>query len=76
MMKMHCDICDAVIDGNYYTLTRHDESNFETHKDVCIECWQSFLKIRGGVKSGMLKIVFAQELERLQNQAEKIEEDN
>lgn len=63
MIKMHCDICDAVIDGDYYTFTRHDASNFETHKDVCIECWQSFMRIRGGVKSGMLKIVFAEETE-------------
>ena len=74
MIKMHCDICDAVIDGDYYSFTRHDASDFETHKDVCIACWNEFTTVKKGVKSGLLTIVYTQELKALQEMAEKTKE--
>jgi hypothetical protein len=44
MNKKHCDLCDQVIEGDYYTLGRHVFQKGDFHyREICLDCIKKLL---------------------------------
>ena len=44
MNKRHCDLCDKIIAGDFYILTRHIHKKGDFgYREICLECIKKIL---------------------------------